>query len=73
MRVIKDGWHYICGYKCYVENGKVLRGILYKPACGQVPVYPYRYNRKTKCWDLEIGIGVNALRAGLMRSTIDMK
>ena len=70
MKQIKDGWHIIQGYKVYVEDGKILRGILGE-GNAQRTAYPYRKNPRGG-WDSESGLTVAAFKAGISRGTITM-
>lgn len=67
--MIKDGWHTIQGYKVYVEDGKVLRGILGE-GNSQRTAYPFR--RSKNGWDNDSGLTVNAFRSGVKRGTVNM-
>lgn len=72
--MIKDGWHKICGYDVYIENGKILRGV--KPdvsGCGEVFAYVYRWKKSLNCWCNVKEITVDAFRSGFNRKTIIMK
>lgn len=48
-RVYKDGWHTMCGYDVYIEDGLVVRA-----TCGEGVryhvVYPYQYMQGWHCW-----------------------
>lgn len=68
---MKNGWHNIFGYKVYVENDVVLRGVIGNNLI-QHTVYPYRWNRKLNCWNQET-MTVDCFRAGLKRGTVGMK
>lgn len=70
MKKIKDGWHMICGYRVYVEDGRILRGIIGE-GNSQRPSYPYRVS-KYGGWDICSGITIDAFRAGERRGTIMM-
>lgn len=68
---MKDGWHVLCGYHVYIEDGKVLRGV----KCGSGgynSTYPYRYNRRYGCWTNESGVTVAAFRAAVKRGNMMM-
>ena len=67
---MKDGWHTIAGYKVYVEDGKIKRGITDD---GEKPIYVYRWNKKLECWTAEGDITQAAFQAGVRRETITMK
>ncbi len=56
-RTLKDGWHEICGYDVYVEDGKILRDTKNDINGGLVPAYPYT---------------VAAFREGVRRRTVAM-
>lgn len=69
-KMISDGWHMAAGYKVYVEDGKILRGIL-GDGCNQRTAYPYReskYGGYTEC----IGITVAAFCSAARRGTAIM-
>lgn len=70
MKKISDGWHTISGYTVYVEDGKVIRGILGE-GNAQRTAYPYRRARHGG-WDNDSGLTVSAFRAGVARGTIQM-
>lgn len=70
MKRILDGWHIISGYRVYVEDGRVLRGILGN-GNSQRTAYPYRACR-TGGWDNVSGLSVDAFRAGVRRGSISM-
>lgn len=69
-KVIKDGWHVICGYEVYVENGIVIRGIREDYNGSRVSAYPYRACRSGG-WDHDT-MSVDAFRAGVKRGTISL-
>lgn len=72
MKVAADGWHFCYGYKVWVENNKVLRG-LDGEYLGVHTVYPYRRDRKHKnLWDCIVGVTYQAFKAGVKRGTIKM-
>lgn len=68
MRKVKDGWHTVCGYRVYCEDGLVLRGVNLDHTRG---THVYRYKREGG-WDREDRITVSAFRAGVRRGTIKM-
>lgn len=68
MEKCKDGWHSICGYDVYVEDGFILRGVKDN---GQLPSYVYRACRYGG-WGKEERISIEAFRAGVRRGTIIM-
>ena len=63
-KMVKDGWHKVCGYDVYVEDGEVKRAI--SDGC---TAYPYRASRYGG-WDKDTHLSLDALRAGLSRETI---
>ncbi len=67
MANIKNGWHDIAGYRVWVEDGRVLRGLNLD---GDKTTYPYRWNGDG--WTNDAGLTVNAFRAGVKRDTIKM-
>lgn len=42
MKKLSDGWHTICGYNCWVENGLVRR-----TECGSL----YHYDKNIGCFN----------------------
>lgn len=71
-RTIKDGWHKICGWEVWVEDGYVLRGTCGDRNNSRITVYPYR-KASDGGWDNCSGLSVNAFRAGVNRGTITMR
>lgn len=69
MSKIKDGWHMIKGYRVYVKDGRVLRGVSSQD-WQQRATWPYRAGRS--CWTNVSGITVDAFRSGVRRGTITM-
>lgn len=67
VSIIKDGWHIFYGMEVYVENGRVIRGLL-----NGKRVHPFRKGRRAGEWDGVSGISVSAWRAGMNRGTIIM-
>lgn len=68
---MKDGWHTILGYDVYTEDNKVLRGTLgdgvtYRPA------YPYKWNKRYRCWIKTTGINTSTFCKGVKRELIIM-
>lgn len=63
-KMVKDGWHKVCGYDVYVEDGEVKRAI--SDGC---TAYPYRASRYGG-WDIDTHMTLDALRAGLSRGTM---
>jgi len=70
-KIIADGWHTVEGYEVYVENGKILRGILGK-GNAQRTAYPYKVS-KYGGMDIDTGISVDAFRAGVKRGTKELR
>lgn len=69
---MQDGWHTLKGYKVYVENDRVLRGVLGE-ADNQVTAFPYRQDKKHKnLWDKAVGITCSAFVSGVRRGTVRM-
>lgn len=68
--MIKDGWHVICGYDVYVENGFIVRGIKEDYNRSPVAAYPYRRCRRGG-WDQD-NMSVDAFRSGVKRGTVCM-
>lgn len=65
---MKDGWHVICGCEVYVEDGKIIRGVLQKSPLNRVAAWVYR--SVGHGWSREDSISVAAFRAGFKRGTI---
>lgn len=68
-KVYNDGWHTIIGYKVYIENGMIVRGL---SDDSQRPIYVYRKSRFGG-YDKEDRITPDAFRAGVNRGTIIME
>lgn len=71
-RTISDGWHTISGYRVYIEDGYITRGITDD---GQDRLYVYRACPslyRFDEWDRVYHITPDAFRAGVRRGTIDM-
>ena len=67
---MKNGWCVVCGVQVFVENGKVVRGIMGKGMFDVVTCYPYVIDRKYGGWDNASGdLTVDALRARMKRGT----
>lgn len=49
-RQYKDGWHIICGYDVYVEDGMVVRAIKTDVNGWMVPASVYARDRKNGGW-----------------------
>ncbi len=65
--MIKDGWHNVGNYMVFVEDSKVKRGTDDKVTR---TVYPYRWSKKLRCWTIDDGVSLAALRAGINRGTM---
>ena len=63
-KIVKDGWHSVCGFDVYVENGIVKRGIV-----GGCTAYPCRKS-KYGGWVIDTHMTLDALRSGLLRDTV---
>lgn len=71
-RKVKDGWHTICGYEVYVEDGKVRRGIA-TVSGNQTTIYPYRWLGKPyNCYTSDPYMSVDAFRSAVNRGTAQM-
>lgn len=68
---MKDGWHVVCGYEVYVEDGKIVRGIKKKPCSGYCAAYVYR-RCKTGGWNISYQVTPSAFRSGYKRGTVDL-
>lgn len=69
-RKVSNGWHSLCGYDVYVEDGYVLRGVQ-GDGVNMKTTYPYRLCRKGG-WDNACGISVSAFRSACRRGTVRM-
>lgn len=72
LRGMKDGWHEIMGYRVWVEDGMILRGMKKDYNNSWIACYVYRESRRGG-FDKEEKITVDAFRAGVRRGTIWMK
>lgn len=74
MMANKDGWHKVYGTNVYVENGKVVRGVIKGADGSEVTCYPYEYNKDHDCWvNISKEVTLTAYRAGYKRGTKCMK
>lgn len=69
-RAVKDGWHIVAGYKVYVENGYVKRGII-EENVGAKTSFPYVAG-KYDGWDLDQYVTVNNFRRKVKAGTAKM-
>lgn len=72
-KMMKDGWHIVCGYEVYVEDNRIRRGVKKDYNGSLVPAWPYRWLDEYNCWTEECGCTVSAFRSGFYRGTYDMK
>lgn len=70
-RTISDGWHKLCGYDVYVEDGRVLRGVTDDRNHGPRTTWVYRAS-KFGGYESAGKVTVDAFRAGVRRGTIIM-
>lgn len=71
-RKVKDGWHTICGYSVWVEDGKVRRGVA-EVNGERCAVYPYRWLGKPhNCFTSDPYMSVDAFRSAVRRGTAQM-
>ncbi len=49
-RKYADGWHTLKGFRVYVENGMVIRGLIHDRNGEDVPSYPYYSDDTTDGW-----------------------
>lgn len=71
-REVKDGWHTICGYSVWVEDGKVRRGVSGE-GCNMHPIYPYRWAGKPhNCFVSDPNMSADAFRNAVRRGTAQM-
>ena len=67
---ISDGWHTICGFNVYVENGIVKKGELEDYNGIHYTAWPYRLSKQGG-WDNVAGfITVDSFRYGVKRGTV---
>lgn len=43
---MKDGWHTIAGFRIYIEDGKVMRGVKNQGTLKESTSYPYKTKKK---------------------------
>lgn len=67
---MKDGWHVVCGYEVYVEDGKIVRGMK-NHGSSKVAAYVYR-RCKTGGWNISYQVTPSAFRSGYKRGTVDL-
>lgn len=65
-------WRIAAGHEVFVENGKILRGMVRDSNGSYKPTYPYRLNRNGT-WIIETGVTLAAFRSAVRRGTMDMK
>lgn len=70
-RKISDGWHKLCGYDVYVEDGCVVRGVSDDWKQGLRTTWVYRTSRHGD-FVFAGKVTVDAFRAGVRRGTIIM-
>ena len=67
---IKDGWHNLCGYYVYIEDEKIMHGII-KDRNGSYDIsFPYR--KYGNGWSSEVGISCWSFISGVRRGTVGM-
>lgn len=72
VKALRDGWHMVAGWEVYVEDGRILRGVMEDCNGSRVPCYPMRRDRRdARVWDRET-LTPAAFRAGLARGTVRM-
>lgn len=71
MKKISNGWHIVCGFRCYVEDGCILRATKVDHNGSEVTAWPYRKTpaKYGSGWDIATGISVDAFRAAFARGT----
>lgn len=67
--MLLDGWHNLAGYRVYIRNGQIVRGML-DSGRDQRPAYLYRYNPRLGIWSSCVSMSVNAFRSGVRRGTV---
>lgn len=74
MKKISDGWHIICGFRCYVEDGCIIRATKPDTNGSDVTAFPYRKTSEKYGggWDNASGISVAAFRAAYNRGTANI-
>jgi len=63
MKKIKDGWHTICGYDMYVEDGKIIRGV-------EDSQTVYVYKSVKDGYTSACPVKVSTFRSGMARGTM---
>lgn len=61
MKRVSDGWHTVRGYRVYVEDGCIMRGVKRDINGGLVPAYPYKPAFEGG-YDLCTGVKVSTFR-----------
>lgn len=71
-KALRDGWHMVAGWEVYVEDGRILRGVMEDCNGSRVTCYPMRRDRREMWgWDW-CEPTPSAFRAGLARGTVRM-
>lgn len=72
-QALRDGWHMVAGWEVYVEDGRILRGVMELCDGSRVTCYPMRHDRRRDVWGWDRKpLTPAAFRAGLARGTIRM-
>lgn len=67
-RQTTDGWHTVYGMDVFVEDGRIVRGVIIGRDGSRVTAYPYRYDREAGNWVNQAGrVTLNAFRKGYPR------
>lgn len=67
--MLLDGWHNLAGYRVYIRNGQIVRGMLGQGR-DQRPAWLYRYNPRLGVWSSCVSMSVDAFRSGVRRGTV---
>lgn len=67
--MLLDGWHNVSGYRVYIRNGQIVRGMRGQGR-DQRPAWLYRYNPRLGVWSACMSMSVDAFRARVRRGTV---
>ena len=67
-----NGWKIAGGYEVYVEDGKIMRGVIENHNGSEITAYPYRL-MPDGSWSREIGVTLAAFRAAALNDKMEMK
>ena len=66
---LSDGWHIVCGYDAYIEDGRIVRMTKRGRDGSEVPAAPYRACRYGG-WSNDTGCTVDAFRTAYLRGNM---